>query len=111
MPTINIPAERTDFSVKPGSIIRFENPLNQGDVIDVTLNAAALLGAETLSSAAWSADSGISVSNEAVVTPNATATLTAGSSSIGTVHVEAQLTGSGNTIRSVLIELEIVNLR
>ena len=111
MPTFDIVAERTNYAVRPGGTHRVENPLNQGDAIDVTLNAAALLGAETLSSASWSADSGITVSNASVTTPNASATLTAGSTAIGEIAVECQLTGSGNTVRSVLLLVEVVNLR
>lgn len=113
MPTLNIPAERTQFVVRAGGIHRLQDPLNQGDAIDVSLNAAGLLGSssETLSSASWSADSGITVSNASVSTPVASATLTAASTALGEVVVECQLTGSGNTVRTVALIVEVVNLR
>lgn len=113
MPTIDLVGERTNFHVRPGRAFKVPNPLNQGDAIDITLNGAALFGqsSETVSSASWSADSGITVSNAAVLTPNVSATLTAAATAIGEVKVECQITGSGNTIRTVLLLVEIVNLR
>ncbi len=111
MATYNVPSERTDLAVRAGHKLYLENPLNQGDAIGITLNWAALLGSETISSAVWASDNGVAVSSKSVSSPSTLAVLTAASGASGNRTVECTITGSGDTIRTVAVVVEVVNLR
>ena len=110
MSTFTVLAEPTTFSVRPGGRVYLENPLNQGDSIDISINWSPWLGAETVSSVAWDAESGITVSGSAVASPLTSCVLTAGNVE-GTFKVECAMTSSGGQVRSVVLYVEIVDLR
>lgn len=111
MTTIYAQAEETSFSAKPGGKVYWPNPLNQGDSIDITINWDAWTAGETVASATWTADSGITVTGTTVSDPNTPATITAGATTEGDVEVEVKMTTSGGQIRSMLLVFEVVNLR
>ncbi len=104
-------SEPTTLAVRPGKKIHLRDPLNQADSVDISIDWGPwLTSSETVSSATWTADSGITVSGEAVSSPVTSATLTAGTIE-DTRLVECAITTSGSQIRSVVIEVEVVNLR
>ncbi len=103
-------SEPTTLSVRPGRKVQLKNPLNQADSVDISIDWAPWLGSETISSATWTADNGITVSGTSETTTVASATITAGTIE-DTRLVECSITTSGSQIRSVVFEVEVVNLR
>lgn len=111
MSTFDVAAERTAIAMRPGRATYLPHPLNQGDKITLTLDWTPWLGSDAISSATYTADDGISVSNTSTSSPNTTLTLTAASNAKGTKRVEIQITTTGSQIRTGLIVCKVVDLR
>lgn len=102
--------ERTRFSARPGGTWTLDNPLNQGDSVDLVIDWTGWLGSESVSSAAWDADSGITLSGTTVTSKTTPVTVTAGTSS-GKQRAEVKMTTDGGQVRSMLLVVEVVNLK
>lgn len=109
--TVYARTEERNFVGKPGGKVYWPDPLNQGDSIDIVVDWTAWLGAETVSSAAWTADSGLSVGGTTTTSTTTPATVTAGATALGDTEIEVKMTTSGGQIRSMGFIFEIVNLR
>lgn len=111
MTTYSVQPEPSTLTVKPGGFIRYPNPLNQGDVISLTVDWAPWLGSDTISSVAWDAESGVSVSGTSNDTTTASATITAAATGLGWRKVEQVITTANSNKRTVVVEFEVQNLR
>lgn len=110
--TYAVLSEPTTFAVRPGGKIYLDNALATGDSVDLSIDWGAWLSTsgETASSVAWDAESGITVSGSSVATPITSCTLTAAQNT-GTFKVECKMTTSGAQIRSVVLYVEVEDLR
>lgn len=80
---------------------------SENSSLTYSVNWSAVIGAETISASVWSADSGVTVSSQAIVGRTATAILTA---SPGEYRITNKITTSAGAIHERSIILDVYDL-
>lgn len=100
----------TTITASPGGVAKLPYKLNYSDVITLDVDWSTWLGDDTITSASWDAETGVTAAAAGITDTSSSGTITAGTTITGKRKVLNQITTLSGRKRSIAIQVEVTDL-
>lgn len=100
----------TTIAASPGGVAKLPYKLNYEDVVSIDVDWSTWLGTDTILSATWESETGVTATASGNTTTVSSGTVAAGTTITGKRKVLNQITTATGRKRSIAIQVEVVDL-